>query len=69
MKTIHVTVSPQGEIQLETRGFAGSSCEAASGELIAALGVVSSAQQTSEYYAAAESARRQQIAPRGGGTP
>ena len=69
MKIIHVTVSPQGEIRLETRGFAGSSCEAASRELIAALGVVTTAQQTSEYFAATESALRQQIAPRSGGTP
>ena len=38
MKTIEITVSPNGETQVETKGFAGSECREASKFLESALG-------------------------------
>jgi Protein of unknown function (DUF2997) len=50
MKTIEITVSPVGEIKIETKGFSGSGCKTATRDLETALGVVSSDKLTSEYY-------------------
>lgn len=69
MKIIEVTVSPQGEVRLETKGFAGASCEAASRELVAALGATTKTQRTSEFYVRQDVAQRQQIGGQGGGGP
>ena len=49
-KTIEVIVSPQGEVQLQTRGFAGASCQRASQFLEEALGAKTREQLTAEYY-------------------
>jgi hypothetical protein len=49
-RTIEVIVSPKGETKIETRGFAGSSCQAASRFLEQALGTRSAEQLTSEFY-------------------
>ena len=49
-RTIEVIVSPQGESKIETRGFAGTSCQEASRFLEQALGLRSAEQLTAEYY-------------------
>lgn len=49
--TIEITVSPQGETRIETKGFAGPTCREASRELEAALGVRDSEQLTTEFHA------------------
>ena len=38
MKTIEITVSPKGETQVETKGFAGNECRDASKFIESALG-------------------------------
>jgi hypothetical protein len=50
-KIIEVIVSPSGETRLETKGFAGSSCQAASQFLEKALGLRQSEQLTAEFHA------------------
>ena len=50
---IEVTVSPAGEIRIETRGYQGAACRNADAPLRAALGLVRSDQPTAEMYAAA----------------
>jgi len=52
MKTIVITVSPQGETQLETTGFAGSECKEASQFLESALGTSTGERLTAEYHQA-----------------
>ena len=42
VKTIEVTISPTGEVKIETAGYAGAECETATAELEKALGVVGS---------------------------
>ena len=49
-KTIEVIISPKGETKLETRGFAGSSCQQASQFLEQALGTKVSEMPTTEFY-------------------
>ncbi len=48
---IEVTVSPAGEIRIETRGFQGQACRNADAFLRSALGLVRSDQPTAEAYA------------------
>ena len=50
---IEVTISPAGEIRIETRGYQGAACRNADAHLRAALGLVRSDQPTAEMYAAA----------------
>ena len=50
---VEVTVSPAGEIRIETRGYQGAACRNADAHLRAALGLVRSDQPTAEMYAAA----------------
>jgi DUF2997 family protein len=50
MKTIDVIISPKGETKIETRGFAGSSCQQASQFLEQALGTKVSEMPTTEFY-------------------
>jgi hypothetical protein len=50
-KTIEVIVSPTGETKVQTKGFAGSSCQRASRFLEEALGARTREQLTSEFYA------------------
>jgi hypothetical protein len=47
---IELIISPSGETRLETKGFAGSSCQAASQFLEKALGITQSQQLTAEFY-------------------
>ncbi len=49
-RTIEVIVSPKGETRIETRGFAGSSCQEASRFLEQALGTRAAEQLTAEFY-------------------
>ena len=50
MKTIEITISPTGETKIQTRGFAGASCQQATAELERALGIRTADQRTAEYY-------------------
>ena len=47
---IEITVSPQGETRLETKGFAGASCQDASRFVENALGEKLSDHPTAERY-------------------
>lgn len=49
-KTIEVIVSPTGETKLETHGFTGRECRAASQFLEQALGVAIGEQLTAEFH-------------------
>lgn len=50
MKTIEILISPKGEVRLETTGFNGVACRAASRFLEQALGRATAEQLTSEYH-------------------
>jgi hypothetical protein len=49
-KTIEIIVSPTGQTTVETRGFAGASCQEASRFLEQALGNRTSERLTAEFY-------------------
>lgn len=49
-RTIEITVSSNGEIQVETRGFSGSECQEASKSIEEALGRRSGERLTIEFY-------------------
>ena len=53
MKQILILVSRTGETKLETRGFQGEECRAASRPLEQALGLASHEQVTAEFHQAA----------------
>ena len=53
-RIIEVVVSPKGETQVQTKGFAGAECQQASKFLEEALSVAKNDRRTSEFYAAAE---------------
>ena len=61
MKRIEIVVSPAGETRLETTGFSGPECLAASRFLEAALGKRSSERFTAAYYQQAPATESQQI--------
>ena len=48
--TIEIIVSPQGETRLQTKGFAGASCQDASRFIESALGEKLSDRSTAERY-------------------
>ena len=48
--TIEIIVAPNGQSQVQTKGFTGSSCRQASGFIEQALGQRTSEQMTAEYY-------------------
>jgi hypothetical protein len=50
LKTIVVTIAKDGSSTVETKGFAGSSCQAASEFLEKALGARQSEKLTAEYF-------------------
>ncbi len=60
MKTIEVVISPSGETRLETKGFEGLTCRAASQWLERALGQTTSEQLTSEFHAVSSAINAQQ---------
>jgi hypothetical protein len=49
-RAIEVTVSPQGEVTVQTRGYVGGECLRASQFLEQALGVTTTDHKTAEYY-------------------
>jgi Protein of unknown function (DUF2997) len=49
-RMIEVIVSPQGETTVQTKGYAGADCLAASAFLERALGVTASETRTAEFY-------------------
>ena len=49
-QTIEILVNPKGEVTVQTKGFAGSSCRQASQALEKALGIVQSDTPTAEMY-------------------
>jgi DUF2997 family protein len=49
-RIIEVTVSPKGDVTIETKGYTGADCLRASKSLEQALGVPSSDRKTAEYY-------------------
>ena len=50
MKTIEITIDAKGEVRLQTKGFAGSSCRDASRFIEQALGDRTGETLTSEFY-------------------
>ena len=50
MKRIEVIVSPKGENRIETHGYEGSACRAATRELERALGVSRAETLKAEFY-------------------
>ena len=50
MKTIEITVSPQGQAKVETKGFSGSECREASRFLEQALGRSTGETLTAEFH-------------------
>lgn len=59
-QTIELYVSPTGETRIETRGFTGSSCQAASRFLEAALGTCLAETLTAAYFQSAATVPEQQ---------
>ncbi len=57
-RVIEVTVSPQGEATVQTKGYAGSACLEASRSLEAALGSALRDTKTPEFYQAATAEQR-----------
>ena len=49
-QTIEVVVAPNGETRVETKGFTGASCRAASEFIERALGATTSEQIRPEFY-------------------
>lgn len=49
-RTIEITVSATGETKVETKGFTGNDCQAASRALELALGVRQAESLKSEFY-------------------
>ncbi|QDT16644.1 DUF2997 domain-containing protein [Alienimonas californiensis] len=54
---IEVTVTPEGETSVETKGFAGTVCKAASKPYEEVLGSKSAERLTPEYHAAEQVAQ------------
>ena len=50
MKTIEITVDPQGQAKVETKGFSGSECREASRFLELALGRSTGEKLTTEFH-------------------
>ena len=51
MKTITIECLPDGGVKIETTGFVGTSCEAATKEIEKALGLVKTKTKKPAYYA------------------
>lgn len=60
MKLIELIISVTGETQLQTRGYVGGECRAASQKLEQALGLVTREQCTAEYHQVANQTPAQQ---------
>ena len=53
-RLIEVTVSPQGDATVETKGYAGADCLLASKFLEQALGTTTADRKTAEFYEQAD---------------
>ena len=53
MKCIEIVINLKGQATVQTKGFAGSSCQEASRLIEQTLGTQTSEQFTSEFYASA----------------
>lgn len=51
MKSIEVTVSPEGEVKIEAVGYKGSSCALATKALEQAMGLAGKSTKKPEYHA------------------
>jgi Protein of unknown function (DUF2997) len=49
-RVIEVIVSPQGEVTVQTKGYAGGDCHQASRFLEHALGIATADHNTAEFY-------------------
>ena len=58
-RVIEVIVSPRGETTVQTKGFAGSDCLAASKFIEDALGVSSHERRTPEFFTVGQIERQQ----------
>jgi hypothetical protein len=59
-RVIEVTVSPQGDVTVQTKGYAGADCVRASKFVEQALGVATADHMTAEYYASTEATQQVQ---------
>jgi hypothetical protein len=57
---IEVIVATDGKVTVQTKGFAGSACKAASESLEKALGLTQSEKLTAEFYAEHNASQRVQ---------
>ncbi len=57
-RVIEVTVSPQGEVTVQTKGYAGAGCVEASRSLEQALGARTTETMTAEFYQATTAEQR-----------
>jgi hypothetical protein len=57
MRTIEITVDPQGRTRVETKGFTGGSCREASRFVEEALGQKTAEQVTAAFYVAQEASQ------------
>jgi hypothetical protein len=53
-RIIEVIVAPNGDVSVQTRGYAGADCLQASRFLEEALGILATERKTAEFYTAAE---------------
>jgi hypothetical protein len=59
-RVIEVTVSPQGEVTVQTKGYAGADCLQASKFVEQALGVTTADHKIAEYYSTTEATQQVQ---------
>ena len=59
-RVIEVTVSPQGQVTVQTKGFAGGDCLQASRFVEQALGVATADHKTAEFYQSTATEQRVQ---------
>jgi len=59
-RIIEVTVSPKGEVTVQTKGYQGNDCQQASKFLEQALGVVATEHKTAEFFNTSEAEQRVQ---------
>lgn len=54
MKFIEITIAPNGETRIETKGFSGAACKDASRSIEQALGQALAEQLTAEFHEATD---------------
>ena len=62
MKVIEIIISPQGEARVQTKGFAGATCQEASRFLEQALGQRTKEQLTAQFHQSTTTVQQQQHA-------